>query len=810
MSAATDKIASMVVGVGADPSELKRGLTEGARAVEDFTQHVNVTADRMRDLLKQTGGDLVKAARLAAREADASFSKVAPISDAPSFKGPTGRDYSAGVRAIAESRSRMMREAIRRSDQQLAGEIARSDVFTRGFAQQGTEAGLTLGRSMSRGFNQANVAGNIRRALGGAGGGGFFENIFGKGTGIGTGRATAAFITGAFTLAGLGDAFASGDSKITRFTQGLNQVLRSASVVAAFFGPTGLLVSAVLAGTSFVLDFFAKTRDAADKMAKETEDRIKRLIDARDNAGQLSRVQELTVGLPSAGGSALVPGEFAGGIDDLEAQINAAYDRIVEHNASAARQMINAVTQQQRNAIHRGNDQFIADTQTAIRALIAQLSPLVQERDRLTAAILDPTTSVRATPPSPIKTTAPAVGHEFDQLAGRIQKTIALYRALEEAGNPVSTQTQQLVDGFITLSHALSDLAERGADPFSNQVTSLQQLQAEIEKTLPRLSQLKDLTRPGGRLTPGGAPEGRPGAAPTVDATPHFDALTRTLGVSLSNVVATIGRTIGGTIQATLGVAMGPVALLFRALEPALRVLDPLLDKLVAPIAAVAQVIVTSLEPTLRALFPIIKAFGIVVAFVSEVSSRAAALLARVLGNIVVAIGKLLQKITLGFAGKGLERLGTSFLKFADGAKQSADEMGRVRKELYGMDFGDTADSITGLGDAAKYAAAALINVPAGFRVELERYLASIPEAGPRQPSTPSGSGVPVAPTQPAAPVAPGNPHTPSIVIQSLTVQSSATNGRELLRDVAREAQRYSMQVYGTTVRAGEVLGMLK
>jgi hypothetical protein len=97
MSAATDKIANMVVGVGADPTELKSGLREGARSVDQFAEHVTVTADKMRDLLKQTGGDLQKAARLAAAAAQTDLGKVVPISSAAG--------YQAG-KAMGESMSR--------------------------------------------------------------------------------------------------------------------------------------------------------------------------------------------------------------------------------------------------------------------------------------------------------------------------------------------------------------------------------------------------------------------------------------------------------------------------------------------------------------------------------------------------------------------------------------------------------------------------------------------------------------------------------------------------------------------------------
>jgi hypothetical protein len=400
-----------------------------------------------------------------------------------------------------------------------------------------------------------------------------------------------------------------------------------------------------------------------------------------------------------------------------------------------------------------------------------------------------------------IKTTALRRATSTTQLAKRIQQIVRTVQHTQ-GGRQSGLRADAADHRRVYPAVARARCSHRsGADPFSDQVTSLQQLQAEIEKTLPRLNQIKEFTIPPGRTTPGGAPSGAPpSTAPTVDATPHFDALTRVLGVSISNIIRTIGKTVGSTLSGILTASLGPVALLFRALEPALRVLEPLLDKFVAPVAAIVQVIATSLLPVMKLLFPIVKDLGIVIAFVSEISQRAASLLARVIGNIVVAIGKLLQKISLGFAGKGLERLGKSFLSSLTAPRTRPTRWRASGRSSTGWISAIPRTPSPASATLREVRAAALINVPAGFRVELERYAATIP-GGPRSAPSPSGSN---GGSTGGVPVGGGTPTEGRIVIQSLVINSQARDAEELFRDVAQVARQKAQQQYGTTARAAD------
>lgn len=785
MGAATNNIANLVVGIGADPTELKRGLGEGAQAVEKFAQGVSITAKQMSAALERTGGDLQKATRLAVQMAEAEMRKVAPISSAPGFKPPSGADFSIGVRRISEARTRMLQEAVRRSDEQLATQISRNDVFVTGFQKLGLHSGQVLARAMSQGFAQGNAAGNIRRALTGGSSGG---NILGGlGSGIGAGRATNAFIAGAFTLASLGDAFGTGETKLTRFTNGLNQVLRTGSVIAAFYGPNGLVVSAILAGTSFMLDFWARQRDEIAKLQKDTQQRIDDLVNTRDTSRQLLRLQELDVGQASAGTSPFAANSFSGGINDLQSQIS-----------------------KQEALLQRSNVAQALLLKRSLDNLRERLAPLLAEKAQLMAAIMNPTTvpEIRGMPG--INVTAPAPGHEFDDLLKSAARIAGFYRTLAGAQAPLLETTHKFARVYLQLGDAIGKIK----NPWSDQAIALRAARAEMEKIIPLLaiiqgnaplelgqtsilgsSTILHRSIPRG-IIPGPTPRDQlPGGGPGF--------LTNALGPAIAGMVRTIGSTIGGVLNSTLVAAMGPVALLFRALEPALNILNPLLDKIVAPIAAVLQVIVAGLEPALRLLFPVIKLAAIVLSFFAEITQRITAIIARAFGNLIIAIGKIIRGLSFGLAGKGIENLGNSILAFADSTKKSADEMEAVRKKLYGMNFGDTADAISGLGDAARQTATDLLNVPYWWKVALAQFNAAAP--GGR---VPGGGGAGGGAGGGGTGLTPGGPTTP-LSIQfhgDVTIQTEAKSADQVFIDVARIAREKSVQRTGTTANAGAML----
>lgn len=748
MSAATDVIARMVVGVDADVRGLKRGFDDATRFTQGFVAEAQRNARTLEREMERAG--------IAGTEA--------------------GRQVERGLRQsmraveLAASQMRMRIASQLRLDQALANQISRLDPFVAGMGRVGFEAGQTLGRSMAQGFGQANVINNIRRALGVGGAAG----AAGAGL-LGSSRTQTAAIAGLFTIANLGDAFAAGETKLTRFSQGLSSVMKASAGVAAFFGPKGLIAAGVLATTSFIIDFFAKTRDEATRTAKLFKEQIDQMIDAGDPTDMMARIQRLELGRPSAGASPIARGAFRGGILDFEAQIRA-----------------------QEQAAKSANIATAGVYKRSIADLRRQLQPLIEERARLTDAILNPLAAREIRGALSINVGAPAPGTEFARLQRETEKVLRLYRLIGEQGTPAVAESRRLVDLYFQLGRAIDSIK----NPWDDQAVALKSVRAEIEKLIPLLRGAGFIgPTPRVGITPSKPPPIPGPPSPTLGPVGQLPMLERILGVALGNMVRDIGKNVGDVLKATLGAALGPVSLLFRAMEPALRVLSPLLDAFVAPLAAVVQVIVSALEPALRLLFPVIKLVAIVLSFLGEIVSRVTAVVARAFGNLIIGIGKAIRALSLGTVGKGIIKAGESILRFADSTKKSADEMGRVRKQLYGMDFGDTADAITGLGDAAHQATAELLNVPYGYRVALARFLATAPD-GPRR-GAPSGN-----PDGRGGTGGPGG--GPALIVvesgASLVVHSQARSTDELFRDIAGAAQERSLRRFGTTARAADTL----
>jgi len=247
---------------------------------------------------------------------------------------------------------------------------------------------------------------------------------------------------------------------------------------------------------------------------------------------------------------------------------------------------------------------------------------------------------------------------------------------------------------------------------------------------------------------------------------------------------------IGDTIGATLLASFGPVAILMRALEPAIRALTPLFDRLAVPVALVARVLVAQIEPILRALWPILRTLGIVATVVGEVFARVAAAVAQAIGGLIKAIGNVIAKIPgLGGVGHAIAQFGQSVLNFGQGAKEAADEFARTRKELQGMTWDQTAQALDDLQNSAQNASDALNNIPTGFRIQRAIFLASRP-VNASDYASPAAGGA-------SQYFAPG----------SVVIYTQRQDGQQLLDEVSRAARDKNMAQVGTTAGAGRVIG---
>jgi hypothetical protein len=274
---------------------------------------------------------------------------------------------------------------------------------------------------------------------------------------------------------------------------------------------------------------------------------------------------------------------------------------------------------------------------------------------------------------------------------------------------------------------------------------------------------------------------------------------------------------VGLTGQAAMGMVQGaamqvlsaftPLSLIAYVLEGFFRGLAPLMESLRAPLEVVGMLLAASLTPALRAMFPALRMFGVIITFLGEMIARVVAAISQAVGGFVRAIGTLIGKVPgLGGLGKSIRNFGDSILNFSAGQKESAERFRDARLLLEKMQFGDTADSILGLGAAARDTAEQLQNVPSGFRIALQQFLSSLPE--PQSPVVPVGPPAPIVEVprrggteQPGG--GPGGAVAPNYFTGDITIVTQAKNARELYDDLQAEGTRRVLSVTGAPSLVG-------
>lgn len=188
--------------------------------------------------------------------------------------------------------------------------------------------------------------------------------------------------------------------------------------------------------------------------------------------------------------------------------------------------------------------------------------------------------------------------------------------------------------------------------------------------------------------------------------------------------------------------SMGPAALAAAGFSKVMEGLQPVLDAVMEPLVELGKIIGIMLTPILKVLFIPLKAFGIATAFLGEILARVSGGIATAIGKLLVGIGNLLNKLP-GSIGNPIKKAGEGILSFADSQYEAADQLKRARQELQKMQFGDTADALGNLKDAAQSAAEQLTNLPSAFKIALRRYQSTDPINGANQPGGPLGGSDP-------------------------------------------------------------------
>lgn len=212
---------------------------------------------------------------------------------------------------------------------------------------------------------------------------------------------------------------------------------------------------------------------------------------------------------------------------------------------------------------------------------------------------------------------------------------------------------------------------------------------------------------------------------------------------SLSDAMAPLAPVLA-QIGAVVAETLTPV---FEALAPVIQAFIPFfraLLQVVAPLIRALTPLFAALVPILEALFPVIKFVAIVFTYVVEAAATVASMLLRFGGNVIIVIGQIFYALAKAIdalpgigakgamrAAEGLIDVGKGMLRAADEAKKTAEEMGKARDEIRGVNIDHTVDGIQELGDAASKTAAQLLNVPTWFKIAAARYNAAVPVGTP-------------------------------------------------------------------------------
>jgi hypothetical protein len=291
----------------------------------------------------------------------------------------------------------------------------------------------------------------------------------------------------------------------------------------------------------------------------------------------------------------------------------------------------------------------------------------------------------------------------------------------------------------------------------------------------------------------------------------------------LRPVLALLARVVATTLA--------PV---FEALAPVIEALIPIIRAVMQVLAPILQALVPLIRafvPLLEALFPIFKLVAIAATYIGQAFGIAANIVLRAVGNIIIGFGKIIEVLAravdaLPFvSAKGairaaieVQNFGRGMLRAGDEMKNLANDMAHAREEIRGVQLGTVedaqnaaADGAQNLADATNAAAESLLFVPQIFRFRARLVEQWAPRELPQPLGTPPGRPADARPTLPVTPPTVAPPvaaaAAPTFIIHGGVVVQTSGDGEETLDNLTSTARRRAMAEFGTTTRAGEVLG---
>lgn len=726
-------IAKMVTEIGADASDLRRGVEQGVRHLESFANQAK----------KLSGMELLNAYRLAQQGQDAADALLGGITDRFAMEAADAREelfrglidkreFERRARDSAQAFNAEILAGMKRLAEsgQLTGDVHRKLVAE--LKNAGLQAGREAGAGIRAGLSQTSTTvTTVNNQLG------LMGRLVNQNTGRWTELGRRAATVGGQASFALG-MVASGGVGALKSVRGLTTAVGG---LAAGFGPQGALVGGVIFAGGAIAQMLLDSRRDIEKTAETWEESLRRMVNASDLIGLQKELQRIQFGEPDAGISAFARA-FVGSLEEARARAAALAAEIAKVPTPLGKDM--------RRIVDEDFDKLVKEHERWADEVVRLQGEYDKVADKIQLVGTLPLRAARggmigAAPVAEVRTLA----REMQDLLARAQElTGAQGLGIEGLG-----QAQVRIFDQVT-----ARLREQN-DELGETAIALRKVREEMLK-LPVVNFMRgDPGRPQmqqtGRVNTLGRVGGQPVARdvqiaidPVIRAMAVVAARSQALASALTTASAAARSFWQNVRDAGSGVLaeFGAMATIMRVFQPLVEVLIPAFQALLIPLITVARVVSALLIPVFRLFFPVIRAVGIVFTVLGEVVARVTAGLAEAVGSVIKALGKLIGIVPgLGSLGRSIQRMGQSILRFAKEQRAVAEDMRQARRELKDLSWEDAVEQVDELGDAARQTAEALRNVPQWFRVSLARFNATNPiVTAPEAPAAASAAAVQV------------------------------------------------------------------
>jgi phage-related minor tail protein len=594
-------------------------------------------------------------------------------------------------------------------------------------------------------------------------------------------------------------------------------------------GPVGWVLAVVAALGLLAAAFFTsgeKARDAAEKAKQAIDEYKAALAGLADGEVQTRLLSELSTVAAISGQvdsiKAILAGQEAfldraGQMGGNAAEVRKVYEAL-EHNRQSLT-VLNRLLDE-----HAGKFRAASDEMQRRNQLAAQMAAHVPTAGALPTT--DETDKLRS-------------NREQLQALVRERALLARFSGARQLGD-LPDDVQALVRDFESLTERAAQSRENinklGAAAPAGSHAALAQLQDDLKRTdlqiammakrWNRTGNLADVNFTVPKVAPFqntfsldqsvrhelGLPDGSTGGRLLGDLGEHASLASKALTV-LDEAALQVGRALGQIFVQAAGrageftsnlvsttqnlmqsgkslAAAGPEALaMAAAMEVAgsmFSALQPVMDALTVPLKIFGEILALLIVPVLKLLFPIFKVVAIVGSFLAETIARIVALMLNAIGTFVRALGKVINAIVpFGNPGNPLVKAGDAMKKTAGEFNDSADEMGKKRKELEHLSFDDAMAKTT---DGMNRLTASVLNAVDGFKVEGYRFSATGGAAAPGGTSALRSTPVPPRYDSAAVPVPQQSVSYPGAKTE-INITTGG-DGRETLRELIRAVKQ--------------------